>query len=775
MSTVRARVVPEWIVRSWALKVGLAIAAVLLVVAGIGVVTYVQTSEQLSRDTQNRMQTAAETEATNLAEWVAATERQALVIAQSAAVQSDDPDEVSSYLSHTVEGEVAADEVVAINYLDTASGQIRASSTETLVGDRPADVGAPSTDLVADLGDEDVVVSAPFETSETESPLIAVVAAVPEHPDRAIVLWIDLATRSEELPRPVRDSFTKVVDSNGVTVLSHRTQQIHTQNMGGPGVDSMAVERGLQGGTGYMEMPMMGTTMTMGFAPVEGTDWVLMTHSPKSTMFALQQEISRNLLFILGAALVGFGLVAGYVARDTTRTLDRLTTKARALDDGDLDVDLDSRRRDEFGRLFGAFASMRDSIRTSIQEAESARERAEAEREQSAALVDHLETKADSFSDDMERAAAGDLGVRLSPESESAAMTQIAEAFNEMVAELEQTVDRIQRFAGDVATASEEVTASTEEVKSAGEKVSESIQEVSAGAEEQQQQLESVSAQMEQLSGSIEEVASSADEVAATAERAAELGADGRESAARASDTMDTIEASTAASVEEVESLAADIDEVGEIVDLISGIADETNMLALNASIEASRAGEAGQGFAVVAEEVKSLAQEATEATAQIESRIEGIQSAAEEAVDDLQRTNEHVSTGAETIEAAIDDLDGLAERVEEANAGVQEIDAVTDDQANSTEEAASQVDSVAQVAEESTQAAENVSAAAEEQASSLTEVAENAKSLAGRADELRRHLESFTVSAPGDDEAKGEEPTDSATAAADGGRPDGD
>ncbi|HKJ60282.1 MAG TPA: hypothetical protein VKA37_13705, partial [Halobacteriales archaeon] len=93
MSTVRERVAPEWLLRSWAIKVALAIVAVLLVVAGIGAMTYVQTSEQLSQDTEKRMQTAAETQATSLADWVAATERQAHVMAQSAAVQSDDPDE----------------------------------------------------------------------------------------------------------------------------------------------------------------------------------------------------------------------------------------------------------------------------------------------------------------------------------------------------------------------------------------------------------------------------------------------------------------------------------------------------------------------------------------------------------------------------------------------------------------------------------------------------------------------------------------------------------
>lgn len=386
-------------------------------------------------------------------------------------------------------------------------------------------------------------------------------------------------------------------------------------------------------------------------------------------------------------------------------------------------------------------------------EAKEARELAE-ERQQTAAkqkeqmvtLNEELEATAEEYQSVMVECANGDFTRRLDSSVSNEAMAEIATTFNEIIAELEETVGTIRAFADEVSTASEEVTVGTEESQSASEQVSESVQAIAADAESQSENLQQASREMQSLSGTVEEVAASSGEMATKAEETAELGENGQEAATDAMDEMEAINERARDTIEGVESLATEIGEIGEIVELINDIAEQTNMLALNASIEAARAGEAGEGFAVVADEIKGLASDVSEATTEVESLIIKIQSSADTTVEDIQEMGDRVSSGTATIEDALDALEAIAANVEGSSQGIQEISAAADDQAASTEEVASMIDEVANAAEQVSGESGNVSAAAQEQASSLAQVAQSTQTLAGRAEELQELLSEFTI-----------------------------
>jgi methyl-accepting chemotaxis protein len=476
---------------------------------------------------------------------------------------------------------------------------------------------------------------------------------------------------------------------------------------------------------------------------------------------------------LLGGAAVALGNTLLIARRDFVTPVRELEAAATTIAAGELDAAevTVAEQADEIGSLVRAFDAMRASLETVSAQADALAAGAfdapvldeavpgsfgddldrmtdnlrENTRELEA-LTEHLERTADEYGDVMAAAAEKDLSVRMDPDDESPAMAAIARSFNEMLDDLEGTVGEVSAFADTVSERTVDAAADLDEVARASEATSDATADIAADAEAQRDQLQRIVDEMSDLSATVEEIAASADSVADVAGRTADRSDEGQRAAVEAVERMDAIESRATETMAQLRELDDRMDRMGDIVATISDIAERTNLLALNASIEAAHSGEGADGFAVVADEVKSLAEEAGAEATDVQEIIESVQAQTETAVEGMCRTTEEVSDAVETVEATIDSLDRIAELAHETNEGVREITDATDQQAASTEETVATIERVEETSRETAAEATDLADAATTQADSLDETATHVDELADQAERLIELLDEFTL-----------------------------
>ena len=280
-------------------------------------------------------------------------------------------------------------------------------------------------------------------------------------------------------------------------------------------------------------------------------------------------------------------------------------------------------------------------------------------------------------------------------------MGQLQNSFDRFVGSIRDTLLQVSETAASVASASAEISSSTEEM--------------AAGSQEQTTQSEEIARAVEQMAKTIAVNSENAGETAHTAEQAKTAAEQGGKVVADTVSEMKQIANVVRESAGTIQNLGKSSDQIGEIIGVIEHIADQTNLLALNAAIEAARAGEQGRGFAVVADEVRKLAEQTTKATKQIAGMIQQIQSDSHGAVSTMANATKQVDAGIVLADRAGASLQEIVQTSQKVTHMVTQIAVANEEQSSTSEQISKNMEAIATVTQQTASGTQQIARAAED------------------------------------------------------------
>jgi len=379
-----------------------------------------------------------------------------------------------------------------------------------------------------------------------------------------------------------------------------------------------------------------------------------------------------------------------------------------------------------------------------------------AQRQKNEDLIAYRDRAIETHREHLERLAEGELDIETGITEPTADSETVIEAHEEMAA-LEATlstvvenvhaiVERLPDQSADLADRSESLNDLSDEVRAVTDQTDELTAGITTEVRTLSEEADDVAAIVEDQTAAIEQISASTSEISNQSAAATELT---EQAVGEVTDVVAAIREATEVSetvTADIESLDERMADVEDIVTMIDGIAEQTNILALNASIEAAQADANGDGFAVVADEVKALAEETREQADEIASILAELQAETGDVVDSIRTANEQVATGADQLTSVVDSLETAQERVSETNDGIAEISDAADRQARDAAEVSDAIEEVSRRAKRINESIDDISENVTRQTEAVATVSETADELELLAADMDESVGAFSA-----------------------------